>query len=352
MTPRYRPRTTIAVALCAALLSLPLATSATARPATDATAAPDIPVREVRHHLGELERITAEHGGNRAHGTPGYTAALRYVAAELTEAGYRTRIQSFTHEGATGYNLLAEWPPGGDGGDSGGSGDGKGSGGNRDSRGGGGNRDSEGSGGGGSDVLMVGAHLDSRTGTPGMNDNASGAAALLVTALTVARTGYEPGKRLRFAWWGAEEEAAIGSYHYVGQLSEGEIGRLSAYLNYDMIASPNAGYFVYDDDPAIERVYQDWFHRRGIETEPATELTGRSDHVAFLAVNVPVGGTFTGADYVKSVPQARKWGGSAGEPYDACYHATCDTTSNINLRALDLHADVMAHTAWKLSSKP
>ena len=50
---------------------------------------------------------------------------------------------------------------------------------------------------------MAGAHLDSVNAGPGINDNGSGAAALLEVAVQLARV--EPDNRVRFAWWGAEE---------------------------------------------------------------------------------------------------------------------------------------------------
>ncbi len=52
-------------------------------------------------------------------------------------------------------------------------------------------------------VVMAGAHLDSVTEGPGINDNGSGSAALLETALMMANTQHE--NTLRFAWWAAEE---------------------------------------------------------------------------------------------------------------------------------------------------
>ena len=53
-------------------------------------------------------------------------------------------------------------------------------------------------------VVMAGAHLDSVTAGPGINDNGTGSAALLETALQMAKV--KPENTVRFAWWGAEEE--------------------------------------------------------------------------------------------------------------------------------------------------
>ena len=107
---------------------------------------------------------------------------------------------------ATGYNLIADWP--------------------------GGDPDQ---------VLMTGAHLDSVTAGPGINDNGSGSAAILEVALAVAATGYQPGKHLRFGWWGAEELGLRGSRFYVNALPATERAKITGYLNLDMVGSPNPG---------------------------------------------------------------------------------------------------------------
>ncbi len=59
-------------------------------------------------------------------------------------------------------------------------------------------------------VVMAGAHLDSVPEGPGINDNGSGSAALLETALMMAKL--KPQNTLRFAWWGAEELGLVGSH--------------------------------------------------------------------------------------------------------------------------------------------
>ncbi|MFD3457187.1 M28 family metallopeptidase [Streptomyces sp. NPDC058691] len=299
-------------ALAAALLTAS-ATPVSARPAL--AAAPDIPVANVKAHLSQLQSIATANGGNRAHGRTGYRASIDYVKAKLDAAGYTTTLQSFTSGGATGWNLIADWP----GGDT-------------------------------NHVIMAGSHLDSVTAGPGINDNGSGSAAVLETALAVARENLQPTKHLRFGWWGAEELGMIGSKAYVNSLSTADRGKIDGYLNFDMIGSPNPGYFVYDDDTALEKVFKDWFAAKGIATEIETEGDGRSDHAPFKNVGVPVGGLFSGADYIKTAAQAQKWGGTSGQAFDRCYHASCDTASNINDTALDNNSDAIANAIWSLST--
>ncbi|MBL1086699.1 M28 family peptidase [Streptomyces actinomycinicus] len=275
---------------------------------------PDISVAKVMRHLDALQKISDANNGNRAHGTPGYQASLDYVKGKLDAAGYKTSIQEFEFGGKKSWNLIADWPHGGRSGK----------------------------------VLMVGAHLDSVDTGPGINDNGSSVGAILETALTVSAKKVSPSHHLRFAFWGTEEETYIGSTHYVNTLPKSELSKISAYLNFDMIGSPNPGYFVYDQSPEIARHFQAFFDAKGIPTEPATALNGRSDHEPFLAKGVQVGGIFTGSAEVKTPEQAAKWGGTAGEAMDKCYHLACDTPANINQHTLDVNSDAIAAMVWKL----
>ncbi|NEB17033.1 M28 family metallopeptidase [Streptomyces coelicoflavus] len=309
-----RALTAAAVAVATLVTGGSTAGAATAPTQPAAAAAPDISAAAVKAHLAQLQSIATANGGNRAHGRPGYRASLDYVKAELDAAGFTTRVQQFTASGRTGYNLIADWP----GGDA-------------------------------NEVVMAGSHLDSVTSGPGINDNGSGSSAVLETALAVARSGYQPTKHLRFAWWGAEELGLVGSRSYVNSLGSAERAKISGYLNFDMIGSPNPGYFVYDDDPTIEKTFKDYFAGLGISTEIETEGDGRSDHAPFKNAGVPVGGLFSGADYRKTSAQAAKWGGTAGRPFDPCYHSSCDTTANIDDTALDRNSDAIAYAVWELS---
>jgi len=277
-------------------------------------AAPDIPVANVKAHLTQLQSIATANGGNRAHGRTGYKASIDYVKAKLDAAGFTTTLQQFTSSGRTGYNLIADWP----GGDA-------------------------------NQVIMSGSHLDSVTSGAGINDNGSGSAAVLETALAVSRANFQPTKHLRFAWWGAEELGLVGSKYYVNRLATSDRSRISGYLNFDMIGSPNPGYFVYDDDPAIEKTFKEYYAGLGVPTEIETEGDGRSDHAPFKSAGVPVGGLFSGADYVKTAAQAAKWGGTSGLAFDRCYHSSCDTTANINDTALDRNSDAVAYAVWELA---
>jgi Zn-dependent M28 family amino/carboxypeptidase len=215
-------------------------------------------------------------------------------------------------------------------------------------------------GGGPNRVVVIGAHLDSVSRGPGINDNGSGSATILEVAKVYAQQGRTPRNKLRFAWWSAEEEGLIGSTEYVASLSQAEKDQILLNLNFDMVGSPNFVRFVYDGDnsafpagvngvqagPAgsglIEDVFTDYFDSKGLASEP-TPFNGRSDYGPFIAEGIPAGGLFTGAEGIKTAAEAVTYGGTAGQPYDPCYHLACDTYANNSNTGLDQMSDAVAH---------
>jgi Zn-dependent M28 family amino/carboxypeptidase len=216
------------------------------------------------------------------------------------------------------------------------------------------------SGGDDGNVIMVGAHLDSVPAGPGIQDNGSGSAVILEVALQMSKV--KPRNKVRFAWWGAEELGLLGSFDYVGSLSQDEIDSIAAYLNFDMIASPNYGFFVYDGDdsdgigfPAgpegsdvIENIFETYYSKIGEESR-GTDFSGGSDYVAFINAGIPSGGLFTGAGGIKTPDEVLLWGGTAGDQYDPCYHLACDTFDNVSLHALDVNSDAAAFAILQLA---
>jgi aminopeptidase S len=126
-------------------------------------------------------------------------------------------------------------------------------------------------------------------------------------------------------------------------------------INLDMVGSPNSDRIVYDGDdgPAgsrrIENAFRAYFAARHLPVEQES-LGGSSDHASFADVGIPVGGLFTGADDLKSPASARRFGGSANLPFDACYHKLCDTPANVDVRMLGQMADAAAVVAVRLAN--
>jgi Zn-dependent M28 family amino/carboxypeptidase len=214
-------------------------------------------------------------------------------------------------------------------------------------------------------VIMVGAHLDSVNEGAGINDNGSGSAAILEVARQMAKV--KPRNKVRFALWGAEESGLIGSEYYVANLPQAERDKIALYLNFDMIGSPNHVFFVYDGDNSdgvgagagpghsneIEAVFNNFYTSKGVPFK-GTDFDGRSDYGPFIEAGIAAGGLFTGAEGLKTAEEATLWGGVAGSAYDPCYHQACDNFGNVNLFALDLNSDAVAHATieWAQSKTP
>lgn len=277
-------------------------------------------------HLQALQRIADGHGGNRTTGTPGYDATVDYVVGVLRDDGFKVSTPTFE----------SSW-----------GGDGENSGPQR-------NVIAQTSTGDPAHVVMIGAHLDSVTDGPGIVDDGSGVATLLEIA---ARLGPRPAVQnaVRFAFFGGEENGSAGSRGYVEGLSAGDRRNIELYLNVDMVASRNGGYFAQggkggSPDEAgppgsatIARVLADQLAKSGVRDPEITEFVG-DDESPFIAAGIPVGGAENGDAQEKSAAQAGAWGGQAGEHFDSCYHQACDTIDNVNRDVLGHYLRALAAT--------
>lgn len=306
-----------AIALVAATVAGSLAATAaptTAHAAAQSpaiAAAPDIAVANVQAHLTQLNTIATNNGGTRRAGTAGYTASVAHLKGKLQAAGYTVTEQVCTSCVYRSNNLIAEWPNGP-----------------------------------ADQVIMFGAHLDSVSAGPGINDNGSGSATLLENALVLAQQNPSMTRRVRFAWWTDEEQGLNGSEFYVGQLTSTQRTAIKGYYNFDMIASTNGGYFINHVTSTTAAPLKAYWDTLGLQPEENTEGAGRSDDYSFEQAGIPTSGYAMGASARKTSAQAAKWGGTANSAYDPCYHRSCDTTSNINATGLNRSADGVAYTIW------
>ena len=204
---------------------------------------------------------------------------------------------------------------------------------------------------------MAGAHLDSVVAGPGINDNGTGSAALLDVALELGRLP-KVSNAVRFAWWGAEEfgpgrfrPSTSSSLTFEQQLD------IALYLNFDMVGSPNAAYFVYDgDDSDADGRRPGPVRLRADREDLRRLLRRRRDRDRRHGLLRPLG--------LRRVHRRRHPGGrpvhrrrghedrhrrpsgavTAGVAYDPCYHQACDNLGNIDRAALDRNLDAMAWT--------
>lgn len=191
-------------------------------------------------------------------------------------------------------------------------------------------------------VIMLGAHLDSVQAGAGINDDGSGTTLILEISRALEKFGVM--NKVRFAWWGAEENGLLGSKYYTQNLNSTEANNILTYLNFDMVSR---GYFgVFDGDGSsfnltgapgsaeIEKLFVDDFTKKGINVT-AARFTGGSDYQSFMNIGKPVGGLHTGT----------------GVEQDPCYHQACDTIDNPNPTTLTINAKAAAHVLSVLATK-
>ena len=145
---------------------------------------------------------------------------------------------------------------------------------------------------------------------------------------------------MRLAFWGAEELGLLGSRRYVDSLDREERRRIRAYVNLDMVGSPNAVPQLYGDgDSELEGVV-----RRAARSTKlrAVSAGASSDHAPFDAAGIPVTGLYTGSN-------ERGPGGRARDP---CYHLACDTERNVDRQVLLRMAKIAARVLETLSARP
>ena len=216
-------------------------------------------------------------------------------------------------------------------------------------------------------VVLVGAHLDSDSDSPGINDNGTGSVAVLETAVQLADAD-SLDRTVRFAWWGGGEIGHAGSRHYVDDLEATDpegLEQIDVYLDVHRIGSPNGIVGVYDADESThpapgtaptgardaERVIADRFASTG---QPWVDVpfAGPGDHRPFARAGVPVAGVTAGADGTKSPDEAAVFGGTAGLAYDPNHDTVADDVDNVDPDTLSVLAQTVAHATTVLATDP
>ena len=95
------------------------------------------------------------------------------------------------------------------------------------------------------------------------------------------------------------------------------------------------------------------FREHDLSVEERAEGRFGSDGASFSQKGIATIGLYTGSGGPKSESQASLFGGSAGCPYDPCYHRACDTIENINRDVLEQNtrALVRALNAASIAAK-
>lgn len=91
----------------------------------------------------------------------------------------------------------------------------------------------------------------------------------------------------------------------------------------------------------IEHFFEAWFADNGLNST-ATAFDRRSDCQVFIDNGIPAGGTFIGAEEIKTEEEAAMFGGEAGVAADVNYHQASDTVANLNLMAFEVNTKAIA----------
>ncbi|KAE9970953.1 hypothetical protein EG328_005969 [Venturia inaequalis] len=201
-------------------------------------------------------------------------------------------------------------------------------------------------------ILQLGAHSDSVEEGPGINDNGSGVSSLIEVAKLLS--SYRIHNSVRFSWWSGEEPGQLGAEYFVTTLTEAEKKKIRLYLNFDMMASPNYQFEIFDGDGssynitgppgsgAAEKLFENYFDDRHLNHTPAV-FDGRSDYKPFQEAGIAIGGLFAGADENKTREGVEKFGGIEGQPLDPNLHSPADIVSNLNTTAFLINTQGIAH---------
>jgi carboxypeptidase Q len=137
-----------------------------------------------------------------------------------------------------------------------------------------------------SEILLVGAHLDSWHLAEGAIDNGNGSATILECARALRAVGWRPCRTVRFVWFMGEEQDLCGSHAYVAAHQD-ELDRIVAMINIDMPGSPRK---LSTSGPPqfVERLQE---FRRSMPGYALNEDIGKlsggwSDHAPFVEAGV------------------------------------------------------------------
>ncbi|KAL5354477.1 hypothetical protein ACLOAV_000566 [Pseudogymnoascus australis] len=206
-------------------------------------------------------------------------------------------------------------------------------------------------------VLHICGHSDSVAAGPGINDNGSGTVSILEIAIQL--TKFSVKNAVRFSWWSAEESGLLGAAYYVSQQTQAELDEQRLVLDFDMMASPNFAYQIYDGDGSTynlsgppgsaeaENEFEHYFSKIAKLNFTSIEFDGRSDYGPFLEAGVATGGIACGAEGIKTVEEQALFGGEAGVAYDINYHGTYDDIHNLNGEAWIEMTKAIAHMTAK-----
>ncbi len=147
-----------------------------------------------------------------------------------------------------------------------------------------------------SEVVLLGAHLDSHPYATGATDNATGSGAMMEAMRILKAVGAKPRRTIRLGLWGGEEQGLLGSRAYVREHIAGvetmtlkpEHAALAAYFNSDNGTGKVRGIWL-QSNLAARPIFEAWMaplHDLGVTTIGPRSVES-TDHVSFDDAGVP-----------------------------------------------------------------
>jgi hypothetical protein len=195
-----------------------------------------------------------------------------------------------------------------------------------------------------SEVVMLGAHIDSWHSATGGNDNASGVIVMIEVMRILKESGLKPKRTIRLALWGAEEQGLLGSqgwaksnlYDLDKNEKMAEFDKVSAYFNFDYGTGKIRGIFL-NNNLALKPVFEEFFkpiHDLGVR-HTSMKSPGGSDHIVFNRIGIP------GFAFMQDRID-----------YGRSYHTNMDTFERIQLGDLKQAAVVVASLVYQTANYP
>lgn len=216
-----------------------------------------------------------------------------------------------------------------------------------------------------SEVVMLGAHLDSWHTATGATDNAAGSAVMMEAARILKALNVTPRRTIRIALWSGEEQGLLGARAYVARhfadrgtpkdpeqaklppqqrtTDKGELivkpehARVSAYFNVDNGSGKLRGIYGQENAAAVP-IFMQWIAPlRDIGATTVTmRNTGSTDHIAFDEVGIP------GFQFIQDNLE-----------YSArTHHTQWDTYERLSREDLMQAAVVVATFVWEAANRP
>jgi aminopeptidase YwaD len=242
-------------------------------------------VDSIEQIISELQRI-----GIRVTGSTAFDSATQWVVNKYTQLGYAPVIDTFTYGTKNSYNVIIEKP------------------------------------GSQSDAwIIIGAHLDAVSISPGANDNGSGVAATLEIARILKNVDCKVG--VRIINFGAEEQGLHGSNHYVNNTLSAT-DNIQLMLNLDQL-----GGTLGQNNTRIkcERDVDDNPSTNNALSSLKTDTLGRL--INLYTTLIPVQSNAYGSDYMPFQNAGYVITGLYQESVDPNYHSANDKLENMDIAA-------------------